>query len=121
MSTKDRENLFETIDNAMRHLNLSKKIFLIMIATCVLFPPSLMIGTNLVADLLRDDEIPSDTPRITKLVSLVNQLENREITIEQYVGETRYVKEVNQYAGPGFRQGARFGGCQVVVEQGRHG
>ena len=102
MSAKEHENIFETIDNAMRHLHLSKKVFLIMIATCVLFPPSLMIGSNLVADFLRDEEIVPDSPRISKLVSLVNQLEKGEISTEEYLEETRYVKDATRYGGPGF-------------------
>lgn len=95
------QNVFQTIDSLMRNLHLSKKIFLIMIVTIVIFPPSLMIGSNLVAEYLRDEGLRDEPPRLAKLVSLANQLEKGEISTTDYVEETRYVKDASMYGGPG--------------------
>ena len=99
---RDHENIFETTDNVMRHLYLSKKIFLIMIVTGVIFPPSLMVGSSLAADYLQGERSNDDSPRLAKLASLVDQLEKGEISPAEYVEEARYVKDATRYGGPGF-------------------
>ncbi len=94
------QNIFETIDKAVSNLNIAKKMVIIMMVTVVLLQPSIMFGSNLLGEYMKDDD-DKDIPRIAKLVSLVGELEKEEITIQEYVDQTRYVKSAPQYGGPG--------------------
>ncbi len=95
------QNIFETIDKAVSNLNSTKKMFLIMIITVIVLPPASILGGNLIGEFMKDEGTSEEKPRIAKLVSLVDQLEKKEITTQEYVDESRHVKTAHMYGGPG--------------------
>ena len=94
-------NIFETIDRAMSQLNITKKMFLIMIVSVIILPPAMMFGTNMIGEYMKDEGEARESPRIAKLVALVDKLESEELTVQEYIDETRYVKTAKMYGGPG--------------------
>ncbi len=97
---RKHESIFAVVDNAAHHLHTAKKMLVIMIITAMVLPPGIMIGSNVIAELMSDGEI-SEGPRMGKLISLLEQLEKGEISPKEYVEETRYVKSAPMYGGPG--------------------
>ncbi|MGI9566517.1 MAG: hypothetical protein ACR2LL_05830 [Nitrosopumilus sp.] len=88
---KQHESVFEIIDNAMHQLNITKKMFLIMIITAMVLPPLVTVGIALYAEYMGEGDLYGGSNKV-KLLSLVEQLENDEISPADYVKETRYVK-----------------------------
>ncbi len=91
---RKRQSIFETIDSVTYHLHLSKKMFLIMIITAMIIPPAVLTGVVI------GGEMTDGGPRVIKLNSLVDQLENREISSQEFVDETRHVQSAPLYGGP---------------------
>ena len=97
---RTNENIFAVVDNVADHLHIAKKMLVIMIITAMVLPPGIMIGSNVIAELMNQGEV-SEGPRMSKLLSLLEQLEKGEISPKEYVDETRYVKSAPMYGGPG--------------------
>ena len=89
-----RHSIFETIDSVTYNLHLSKKMFLIMIITAMIIPPAML--TIVVIGM----EMTDGGPRVIKLNALIDQLENKEISSQEFVDETRYVQSAPLYGGP---------------------
>ena len=88
---KRHEGFFEIIDNAMNSLNVTKKMFLFMIITAVIVPPSLLIGLTITI------EPPAESAKVMRQNFLLEQLKNEDISQEEYIREMERVKDMPMF------------------------
>ena len=76
---KDRENIFEILDEMMFQLSRTKKMFLIMIITTLIIPPISLIAIASIYDPPYQDRFKEDFD-----THLKSKLDNDEITEDEY-------------------------------------
>ena len=79
----------------MNSLNVTKKMFFVMVITAIILPASMVMGLMVMMDTGE-----YEGPRQIKLDLLLKQLENNEISQEEFIEDTKRVKSIPAYGGP---------------------
>lgn len=88
---KRHEGFFEIVDNAMNSLNVTRKMFLLMIITAIVVPSSLLVGLTIAVE-------PSpDSAKVMRQNLLLEQLKNGDISQEEYIKEMELVKDMPMF------------------------
>ena len=85
------QNIFGIADTAVRSLYTARKMFVVLILTAMVFPPVLLVSIIIFVDDV------GVNPREAKLDSLIEQLRNDEIQLEQFAQEFKNVSPSSEY------------------------